>query len=170
MTGARRIAILYQPSDAAAVVGLAHARGVAEMLGMEIVDMPVESDSDLVAVLERGPVEGVDAVFVVGSPFSVRNGAALSDGVATWDVPVAIALPSVPLLDGFLLGVATDETDLARQMADRAVAILEGGSAGRIPVGVAASQALIDLDQARRLGIQVSDPTLLEFDTILGDS
>jgi len=167
VTGARRIAILHQPSDAAAVAGLTHARRTADMLGIEAVDMPVASVSDLAGVLEGGPVEGVDAVYVVGSPFAISNIAAISDGVATWDVPAAITLPSVPLRDGFLLGVATDETDLARQMADRVVAILEGGSAGRISVGVAESVAMIDLDQARRLGIQVPDPILLEFDTIL---
>ena len=139
------------------------------MLGIEVVEVIVETDADLVGILEGGPGEGVDAVLVLGSPFALRNRLALSDAVATWDVPAAISLPAPQLFDGFLLGVATDQIDLARQMTDRAVAILKGGSAGRIPIGVAASLVLIDLDEARRLGIQVPDQLLLEFDTILGD-
>ena len=170
VTGAKRIAILHQPADAASAIGLGHAKMQASMLGMEVVEVIVATDADLAGILEGGPVEGVDAVLVLGSPFVLRNRLAISNAVATWDVPAAISLPSPELFDGFLLGVATDQTDLARQMTDRAVAILEGGSAGQIPIGVAASISLIDLDEARRLGIQVPDQVLLQFQTILGGS
>lgn len=168
VTGASRIAVLYQPSDPGGVAGLNHARAVADLLGLEVVEMIVEADSDLPMVLEGGPGEDVDALYVVGSAFASRNARAISSGVATWDVPAAINLPPDPLLDGFLFGVATDRSDVARQMVDRAVAIIEGGSGGTIPVGVAESQAWIDLGRASRLGIQLSDQMLLEFDTVVG--
>lgn len=170
VTGAKRVAILHQPSDAASAIGLGHAKMQASMLGIEVIEVIVERDADLAGILEAGPAEGVDAVLVLGSPFVLRNRLALSDAAATWDVPAAISLPSPELFDGFLLGVATDQTDLVRQMTDRAVAILKGGIAGQIPIGVAASISMIDLDQARRLGIQVPDQALLEFEMILDDS
>lgn len=167
-TGATRVAILHNPADAASVSGVALAHQAAANLGVELVEMIADSDSDLDRVLRSGPPEGSEAFYLVGSPFAARNLGDITLVARTWDVPTFSALSLDTLPAGFLAGVAPDSSDLGRQMADRAIAILNGGEAGTIPVGVSANVSILDLDESRRRGLKIPDDVLIIFDRVLG--
>lgn len=167
-TGADAIAVLHQPSDPAAVSGLALAEEAAADLGVDIVLMVVPEDDDLDDVLRLGPPAGADAFLLIGSPFAARNLGDISLVIRTWGIPAASALTVDSLPTGFALGVAPDSGDIGRQMAERALAIMNEGEAGKIPVGVADNVTLIDLDEISRHSIQISDELLVEFEQILG--
>lgn len=167
-TGADAIAVLHQPSDPASVSGLALAEEAAADLGVDIVLMVVPEDDDLDDVLRLGPPAGADAFLLIGSPFAARNLGDISLVIRTWGIPAASALTVDSLPTGFALGVAPDSGDIGRQMAERALAIMNEGEAGKIPVGVADNVTLIDLDEISRHSIQISDELLVEFEQILG--
>jgi ABC-type uncharacterized transport system substrate-binding protein len=167
-TGADAIAVLHQPSDPASVSGLALAEAAAADLGIDIVVIVVAEDDDLDDVLGLGPPDGTDAFLLIGSPFAARNLGAISLVIRTWDIPAASALTVDSLPTGFALGVAPDSGDIGRQMAERTLAILNGGEAGEIPVGVADNVTLIDLDEVSRHSIHINDELLVEFEQILG--
>ncbi len=167
-TDAQRIGVLHQPSDAASASGLALAEEAAQVLGVELVVITVEEDIDLDRVLTRAPSLGIDLFFLIGSPFAARNLGRISLITRTWSIPTASALTVDTLPRGFMIGVAPDSADLGHQMAERAMAILHGGVAGEMPIGVAKNVALLDLAVARHYGIVVPDDALSEFDTIVG--
>ena len=169
-TGADAIAVLHQPSDPASVSGLVLAEKAAAELGVVLLKMVVPEDADLDEVLRQGPPREAEAFLLIGSPFAARNLGDISLVVRTWDIPAASALTVDSLPKGFALGVAPDSSDIGRQMAERAIAIMNGGVAGEIPVGVADNVTLLDLDEAGRHGMGVTDDLLVEFQQILGGS
>lgn len=167
-TGADTIAVLHQPSDAASTSGLALAEAIAASLGVEIKPMIVETDEDLDRVLRSGYPEGADVFLLIGSPFAARRLGSISLVTRTWDIPSASALTVDTLPPGFMLGVAPNSSDIGEQMAERVLAILNGGDAGAIPVGVAENVTIIDVSLAHAYGLSLADDVLLEFDRILG--
>ena len=167
-TGLKTLGVLNNPGDAASAAGYRLASESAAPLGVDIVEIVVD-DSSLEDMLLEGPPPSVDAILVVGSPFVSRNMRSISNSVRTWDVPVVGALSLADLTDGFLLGVAPDHDDLARQMADRSVAVLNGGAAGEISVGVSRNVKIVDMGEAERLGVDIADDVLVEFDTVVGE-
>lgn len=169
-TGAHRIGVLHQPSDAASVSALALAEKAANSLGVDLIVLTVEDDEDLDRVLTTVPSLGLDLFFLMGSPFAARNLGRISLITRTWSIPSVSALTVDTLPAGFTIGVAPDSSDLGHQMAQRALAVLNGGDAGSIPIGVADNVALLDLTLARRHGIVVPDSALSEFDTVIGGS
>lgn len=168
-TGAHRVGVLHQPSDSASASGLAILEEAASTLGLDLVVLDVEEDSDLDHVITSVPSLGLDLLFLVGSPFATRNLGEISLVTRTWAIPTASALTVDTLPEGFMIGVAPDSSDIGHQMAQRALAILNGGTAGTIPVGIAKSVALLDLGLARRYGISVPDDAMTAFDLVLRD-
>lgn len=167
-TGARKVGVIHQPSDAASVAGLALAEKSAGFLGVELVVIEVAEDADLDAAMTGIPGTGIDMLFVIGSPFTARNIGRISLISRTWSIPSVSALTVDSIPAGFMIGVAPDSSDLGGQMADRALAILNGGDAGEMNVGVAHNVSHLDLDLARRYGITVPDEVLTAFDQVIG--
>jgi putative ABC transport system substrate-binding protein len=170
-TGAQRIGVVSQPSDAASVSGLALAERAAASLGVELVVIPVEDDFDLDRALARVPSLDLDLFFLIGSPFEVRNLGGISLVARTWSIPTASALTVDKLPVGFMIGVAPESLDVGNEMAQRAVAILRAQApAGAIPVGTANNISLLDLGLARSYGISVPDDALVAFRSVVGGS
>ncbi len=167
-TGAGKVGVIHQPSDAASVAGLDLAEKSAGFLGIELVVIEVAEDADLDAAMTGIPETGIDMFFVIGSPFTARNIGRISLISRTWSIPSVSALTVDSIPAGFMIGVAPDSSDLGGQMADRALAILHGGDAGEMNVGVSHNVALLDLDLARRYGITVPDDVLTAFDQVIG--
>ncbi len=170
-TGAKRIGVLSQPSDAASTSGLALAQSAAASLGVELFVITVEDDFNLDRALTQVPSLDLDLLFLIGSPFEARNLGDISLVARTWSIPTASALSVDKLPRGFMIGVAPESLDVGNEMAQRAVAILRGGApAGKIPVGSANNISLLDLGLAGNYGISVPDDALVTFDSVVGGS
>lgn len=170
-TGAKRIGVFSEPSDAASVSGLALAERSADSLGVELVVITVEDDAGLDRALADVASLDLDLFFLIGSPFEARNLGEISLVARTWSFPTASALTVDKLPVGFMIGVAPDSLDLGNEMAQRVVAILRGGAAaGTIPVGSANNISLLDLGLARHYGISVPDDALIAFGSVAGGS
>jgi putative ABC transport system substrate-binding protein len=160
--GARRVAVLYDPSETGSLVDA--ARKEARPLGMQIVAIPVRDLGSLPQALSKVD-SSVDALWSVPDPTVFSRAGAKKVLLHTLDRQIPfMGLSEHYVRAGALLAVAASYEENGRQVADRVTRILRGESPGRIPVarpeGV---EVVYNPNTAHRLGLDDRSPSLVGF-------
>ena len=158
---ARRILVAYQLSYPVVLGQLKILRPAAESLGLTLVEVPAESQEELQAGLDAHANDGIEAVLLIDGPPTVLPGTFIQMAKFAADLHIPMGGLSVSA-GGYdaVFGVSTDTVATGKQAAILVDKVLQGFSAGSIPVVSAESVLEINYKEAQRLGLTVSEDLL----------
>jgi putative ABC transport system substrate-binding protein len=163
----RRLAIVAEVNDPAAVAEQEEVGAAARKLGLEVATVGVRSPDDDVATAVKALKGRADAIYSgAGAIITV-------DRSRIFSAAVAAQLPTVSGLRiyaeaGSLLTYGPDYSDLFRRSADYVDKILRGAAPGDIPVEQPTKfELIVNLKTAKAIGAKISDTFLLRADQVL---
>lgn len=156
----RRIGVIYSPANSSEIV--AQARNAVQMLGMELVERPIEQGQDFRRIY-RQIANSIDGLWILNDPvtFTVDNMSWLENRCLA-DRLVCIGQSRNLAQIGLLLSVRPDVANIGVQAASMAKNILKRGQPpGTIgvmePLG---TNIYINNKTAKRIGIELSDTVM----------
>ena len=159
----RRVWAIFDAADEVAAAAVAQAQGAASQLGLHLVPRPVGSPDELARAI---------AGIRPGDGLLVSDSGRFDIASALLDVSIAARLPAVfpaSLYVGYggLVSYGSDYYAEGFQAARLVEKILHGARPGNLPVeGAERIDLAINLETARRLGLDVPRKILLRADTI----
>jgi putative tryptophan/tyrosine transport system substrate-binding protein len=147
-------------------------RSQANDLGMELIELPVSSPSELQAELDRRAALddiGIDAVLMIAEPVSATPAFYAAAGPFSYEhgLPIGGALMMIEGEYGSLFGLGPDAYHAGEEAAILADKIFTGTTAGTIPVVTSESILRINYTAAQELGVTVPDGLLKQADEII---
>ncbi len=132
---ARKVGVIFRPSEANSQFGMRIAREAAKKLGLELVERGVEDPKEVVAVLEA-ILPQVDAVYIGPDNMTIEAAKVIVESSAQARKPVFGGEPGT-LEKGAVGVVSIQYFDLGRETAKLCARILRGTPAEEVPVYVA---------------------------------
>lgn len=153
---ARRIGVLYDPEVTGPMVE--DAVLTAEALGLELLPIPVGSQSDILESTDR-LIEGADVLWSVAdstvfSPHGLKH---ILLSTLRNRIPFVGLSPSF-VKAGALLALSTDYRDLGRQSAEQGIRILDGEHPSNVPITVPRNISLsINMNTAKQIQVRIGE-------------
>lgn len=163
--GARRVLVLYDPSDASPRQGVEAARAVASQLRLTLSEKPVRAADDV--------IRGLEALNEVDALLGIPGGVTTSHYEAMIKAAHAKKRPTVfhartETTAAALMTYGSSDADVARQAVRLLLKILEGADAGQLPVERPTKIALIlNLKTATALGVTIPPSLLLRANQVI---
>jgi putative ABC transport system substrate-binding protein len=156
----RIAALMWVPANPQQVLLEKQTRAAAQVLGIELVSLPIKTADDIAPALAMAQNQQASAIIVAADPLTGANGRAIIDGCVTLKMPAMHTFP-FETRNGALISYGIDVTDNFRQSAEYADRILKGAKIVDLPFQEPTRLTLsINLQTARAIGIKVP-PTLL---------
>lgn len=161
----RRVFVPYTAEDKSAQTSLASIARVAPRLGLELRPSPVRGEDGVKKALAGLPAD-VDAIFLPRDS-SIESHIDLFVAHANAR-RIPLCAPSLTQVEaGALFSYGFVHQDIGRQAARLADQIFKGVKAGDLPVEMAESVLSVNLATARRIGIEIPDPILLQAEQVI---
>ena len=147
--------------------GLLPLRKAAAEVGLELVEIWVESPSEYATAFDRMHGDGAEAVVIVPTPESYRDTELLAALAAKTRLP-AIGGSRESAQRGLLIGYGPSLKELGRQAAGYVERILNGAQAGELPFqGPTHLDFSINMRTAKALGLTVPPSLLVGADEVI---
>jgi len=147
--------------------GLLPLRKAAAEVGLELVEIWVESPSEYATAFDRMHGDGAEAVVIVPTPESYRDTELLAALAAKTRLP-AIGGSRESAQRGLLIGYGPSLRELGRQAAGYVERILNGAQAGELPFqGPTHLDFSINMRTAKALGLTVPPSLLVGADEVI---
>ena len=158
----KRVGFLYNPQTGAyARPFITSAATASAILGVELIEAPVHSDSEVdgaLAALAREPNGGL---IVLGDPFTAGHRQHIATLAAQYRLP-AIYSARYNLDDGGLVSYGVDNLEMFRQAAGYVDRILRGNNPSNLPVQAPVKYELVvNLKAAKAIGLTIPETFLL---------
>lgn len=162
---ARRIGVVFDPRDASPRQGLAAAREAAARLGLQLVELDVESLSRGVEPAARaGKLDGL--VLIPGGTIATVTETALKLAAAQRIVSVVWARNEATREATLSYGV--NDVEVARNAARLVRRVLDGHPAGELPIEQPTRfELVVNMRAAKALGITMVQSVLLRADEVI---
>lgn len=164
---AGKVAYLQAPQNPAAAMYAARVKQAADVLGIELVSLPLKSDADLAGAFARADEERVTAVLIQIDPLTYRLSGDIIDQCLVRDLP-AMHGWAVEVRNGALMsyGPAAPENNArAAVYVDR---ILKGARVAELPFEEPTEiRLVINLRAARSIGIALSPNFVARADEVI---
>jgi putative ABC transport system substrate-binding protein len=163
----RRLGVLYNPNNPDSRQQLQELSRLQSFLKFTMVRIPISSPAQTLSPTFR-QTDRLDAIYLTQDPLFERFGDRLLERINQAGLPSLAADMNLVTRKGALVGLVADEYRIGRMAALSAVKVLNGQSPGSIP-----SQSLdyfmvaLNMQTARRLGVQVPFALLVMADTIV---
>jgi putative tryptophan/tyrosine transport system substrate-binding protein len=163
-----RIAIIYNPQTAPfAGLYLGSVQSAAPLLALQIVDMPVHSDSDIEAAVAMFAQEPSGGLIAIPDIFTIGHRDTIIALAARLRLPALYPSPSFTPSGG-LMAYAVDTRDAMQRAAGYIDRILRGAKAADLPVQAPAKFELsINLKTAKALGLDLAPMFLARADEVI---
>jgi putative tryptophan/tyrosine transport system substrate-binding protein len=163
-----RIAIIYNPQTAPfAGLYLGSVQSAAPSLALQIVDMPVHSDSDIAAAVPMFAREPGGGLIAIPDTFTIGRRDTIIALAARLRLPALYPSPSFTPSGG-LMAYAVDTRDAMRRAAGYVDRILKGAKPADLPVQAPAKFELsINLKTAKALGLDLAPMLLARADEVI---
>jgi ABC-type uncharacterized transport system substrate-binding protein len=164
--GLRRLAIMANGGNPAAMQDLREVPAIAGPLGLAVVTRDIRRGEDIASAIEafKGRVE---ALYVVTDPLFTTDRVRLNALALTARLPTMHGTRE-PVDAGGLISYGSDQTDLFRRAGDYVDKILRGMKPADIPVEQPTKfDLVINLKTARALGLTVPDTLLARADEVI---
>ena len=136
-------------------------------MGLELVEIWVESPSEYATAFDRMHGDGAEAVVIVPTPESYRDTELLAALAAKTRLP-AIGGSRESAQRGLLIGYGPSLRELGRQAAGYVERILNGAQAGELPFqGPTHLDFSINMRTAKALGLTVPPSLLVGADEVI---
>jgi putative ABC transport system substrate-binding protein len=163
--GVRRLAILANIGDPAAVVERREVEAVGRKLGFDIARLEIRRAEDIAPAFAG--LSGADALYVCGDSLANNNRASI------YALALGARLPTISvgrsyLEAGSLMSYGPDYADLFRRAAEYVDKILRGAKVGDLPVEQPRKfELLFNLKTAKTLGIEIPSRLLFTADEVI---
>jgi putative ABC transport system substrate-binding protein len=161
--GIEKIALPYDPADEISILALNGLDRAALRLGIELIDLKVDSVEEAVAAIEALP-EDVDAIFRVPSQTLDPGAGGLSQAAINRKLPMGAANKQD---ETALVTFRPDIEETGRQAARIANKILRGVKPSDLPVETLEVTLIINLRIAEKIGIRIPNTVLVNADNII---
>jgi len=164
---AKRIALVFDPSNPNASTFLRSIETVAASSGIETVVAPIHSKAEIENVitnLANGPVGGL---IVLPDALSIVNRQLIIGAAARAGLPTVYPFRDF-VVDGGLASYGIKVSENYRQAADYVDRILRGANPADLPVQTPSKfELVINLKTAKALGLTIPQPMLLAADEVI---
>ena len=163
--GARRVGVVYDPRDGSPRLGFAAAKDAAGRLGMQLIELEVES--------LRGSGDPAARAGKLDGLVLVPGGAILT--VAETAIKLAAALRIVSVVWArseatreAVLSYGVSDVDIARDAARLVARVLDGHSAGDLPIEQPTKfELVVNMKTAKALGLTIPQSILVRADRVI---
>lgn len=164
---AKRVLIPYTPGDKSSEFSRLESFYAAEASAVEIIEVPVLNETMLATLLEKNQ-KNVDALFLPRDS-SIESYTPQFVAFAN-ENRLPLSVPSLQQVEqGALFTYGFIHTDMGRQAARLADAILKGTEPSSLPVETAKNHLVINLDAARKIGLTIPESILAKADRLIGN-
>ena len=163
----RRVLVTYDPREREEQEAVTVARSAASRLGVTLLERPITAPLEMEPALAELKGGGPDGILIV------QSGANLNIPGRSLEVATSNRLPTMYpasfwTMFGALVSYGPDQYAQGRQAARLAHKILTGTPPAEIPVELPDRiEFVVNLKTARRLGLQVSQSSLLRADKVI---
>jgi ABC-type uncharacterized transport system substrate-binding protein len=166
LPGLRRLAILVNVGNSAAVAETGEVRVAAGTLGLPVATLEIRRAGDIAPAFEAHKGHA-DALYVVGDLLTIANRTAINTWALGARLPTIYAFRE-DVEAGALMSYGTSLPDLYRRAADYVDKILRGAKPADLPVEQPTKFSLvINLTTAKVLGLQVPPMLLARADRVI---
>jgi putative ABC transport system substrate-binding protein len=156
----RKVAYLWVPANPLAALFEPQVRKAADVLGIELVPLPLATDADIAPAFARADKEQVTAVLVEADPITLRFSAYIIDECSLRNLPGMHTWP-LEVRQGALISYGPMAVENIPRTAVYVDRILKGAKVAELPFEEPTQIKLaINLRTARSIGIAIP-PTLL---------
>jgi putative ABC transport system substrate-binding protein len=164
---AARVALFWNPDDAAAVDQLAITRDAATRLRLELIDHHVAGAEQLQQALDKLARERPDALFVIGDARIVTYRKIIADEALKQRVPFFSAYRGFTEAGG-LMSYAADIAELYGRGANYVAKLLNGAKPADLPVEQPSRfQLVLNLKTAKALGLRIPYSVMVLADEVI---
>jgi putative ABC transport system substrate-binding protein len=166
--GAKRVAVLVSPADAALTEPqLKAVNGAAPVMGLQIQVLNADNSAEIGAAFEVIGRDRPDAIFVATSPFLNGRRVQLTQLAAFHRLPAIYSVRDCAEVGG-LMSYGSDLVDGYRQIGVYAGRILKGAMPSDLPVVQSTKfELVVNLSTAKMLRLSVPDKLLVAADEVI---
>jgi putative tryptophan/tyrosine transport system substrate-binding protein len=162
-----RVGVVFNPMDAANVLGLRELEGLTQALGITLRRVDVRSPDEFEGAFARMASEGVDAVVVSSGPLTNTHATQIVQLTARTQLPAIYGRREFVEAGG-LISYAVDSLDQYRRAATYMDKILKGTTPADLPVEQPTTfELVINLKTAKALGITIPSTLLFQATEVL---
>jgi len=164
--GVRRLAILLDVGNAAAVEEMGEVQAAAGTLGLAVVTLEIRRAEDIAPAFE-GLKGRADALYVQGDLLTSANRIAINTSALGARLPTTHAFRE-DVEAGGLMSHGASLADLCRRAADYVDKILHGAKPADLPVEQPTEfELIVNLTTAKALGLTIPETFLLRADEVI---
>jgi putative tryptophan/tyrosine transport system substrate-binding protein len=164
---ARRIAFLMNSANPMGTLQLEEVQNAARKLGVQIETFDARNIQELDGALQAMRASKPDAIFVGGDTIFLRAVAKIAEAVRTTKLPAIFPYREYHA-PGALMSYGPSMKDVGRRVAGYVDKILKGAKPSGLPIEqVTKYELIINLRQAREIGIEVPPELLLRADEVI---
>jgi len=164
--GVRRLAILVNVGNAAAVEEMGEVQAAAGTLGLAVVTLEIRRAEDIAPAFE-GLKGRADALYVQGDLLTSANRIAINTSALGARLPTTHAFRE-DVEAGGLMSHGASLADLCRRAADYVDKILHGAKPADLPVEQPTEfELIVNLTTAKALGLTIPETFLLRADEVI---
>jgi putative ABC transport system substrate-binding protein len=162
-----RVGMIFNPMDAANVLGIRELEGPTQALGLTLRRVDVRSPDDFEGAFSRMASEGVDAVIVSSGPLTNSHATQLVQLTARTRLPAIYGRREF-VETGGLVSYAVDSLDQYRRAATYVDKILKGATPADLPVEQPTTfELVINLKTAKDLGLTIPPALLFQATEVI---
>jgi putative ABC transport system substrate-binding protein len=164
---AARVALFFNPDDAAAVEQVAISREAASRLRLQLVDYHVAGAEQLVQALDRLNRERPDALFAIADERMATYRKIIADAALKERLPFFSQYRGFTEVGG-LMSYAADLSDLFRRGATQVARLLQGAKVADLPVEQPTRfQLVLNVKTAKALGLKIPQSVMVLTDELI---
>jgi putative tryptophan/tyrosine transport system substrate-binding protein len=165
--GIRRVAVLSNASNPAAIVGFRYAEAAAKTIGLTLDNIQIRDASDLETALPALSQAHPDAVSLIADTVLLAQRRRIVEFMTASRMPTIYPYPEFAAAGG-LISYSPDFDDLFRQAAAYVDKILRGTNPGDLPVQQASKfKLVVNLKTAEALGLTIPALILAQADEVI---
>jgi len=162
-----RVGVVFNPMDAANVLGIRELEGPTRALGITLRLVEVRSPDDFEGAFSRMASEGVDAVVVSSGPLTNTHAKQIVQLTARTRLPAIYGRREFVEAGG-LMSYAVDSLDQCRRAATYVDKILKGATPADLPVEQPTKfELVINLKTAQALDLTIPPTLLFQADEVI---
>jgi putative ABC transport system substrate-binding protein len=162
-----RVGMIFNPMDAANVLGIRELEGLTQALGITLRRVEVRSPDDFEGAFARLASEGVDAVVASSGPLTNSHAKQIVQLTARTRLPAIYGRREFVEAGG-LMSYAVDSLDQYRRAATHVDKILKGAKPADLPVEQPTTfELVINLKAAQALDLTIPPSLLFQADEII---
>ena len=167
LPGLRRVAMIYDPDNASAVLGFRNLESNCKKLGFESLPAPLRKAEEIVTLFNTLQRDKAQGLIVGASNTYVAWRESIIGNAAKYRLP---AVYGVSVFDesGGLISYAPDNFDLFRRTAAYADKIFKGVKPGDLPIEQPIKfESVINLKTAKALGIKIPGSVIVQATKVI---